>query len=589
MILRRRAMLAPTMAILLLGSGFAATPAAAEGAEAVISATVQSSVQMALGASGSAATSLATSSLDGPMTALSDADRLSYTTAFDALRRGELEAARASARSAQDRILLGQVEFESLFHPSHTATFEELSAWLEQYADLPCAPRAYALAMRRRPDGAAEPRRPGGNAVSRTWASVQAAADAGGVEDAQGKAARIALNNDDLHGAYQLGEASGDWWTAGLAAWRLNDPARAFSAFERVAVDPTEDPWVRAGAGVWAAKSATASGRVDRAQEFLRLAAKWPATFYGQVALAQLGETPVIENAGPRPYDAGGFQQASLSSEPLGVDQRELNAFIRSDPSARLTLAFAEVGRDADARETLKTGLRTAGDNARRLWVGLARSLGGRIGLNRPSSVERIDAQNYPVPVLEPEGGFTIERALVYAIARKESGFNAEARSSVGAYGMMQVMPTTAAELAGDRGFVTDPQRLWQPATNLRLGQAYIRKMLDMSAFQGDVMRAVASYNAGPGPMLAAVRKLGPNADPLLLIETIDVPQARQYVEEVMAAYWIYQRMFGGQLNTLEAVAGGAALVPASLDVTPPQTPALPQPVRIAYAPSLGG
>src|SRR5690606_15453216 len=139
-------------------------------------------------------------------------------------------------------------------------------------------------------------------------------------------------------------------------------------------------------------------------------------------------------------------------------------------------------------------------------------------------------------PVLEPEGGFTVERSLVYAIARKESGFEPNARSSVGAYGLMQVMPTTAAELAGDNGFVNQPERLWNPAVNLRLGQAYINRLLQMGAYEGDLLRTVASYDAGPGPMLGALRRLGPDPDPLLLIETIDVPQARAYVEDVVAA-----------------------------------------------------
>jgi len=71
--------------------------------------------------------------------------------------------------------------------------------------------------------------------------------------------------------------------------------------------------------------------------------------------------------------------------------------------------------------------------------------------------------------------------------------------------------------------------------------------------------------------MLGALRRLGPNPDPLLLIETIDVPQAREYVEKVVAAYWIYQRMTGGPLNTLDAVVAGQSLVPIALDyVAPP-------------------
>lgn len=516
---------------------------------------------------------------DGPV-ALSPSDRLSYTTAFDALRRGDLELARSSARLANDRVLLGQVEFERLFHRSHTATYDELAAWLEEYADLPSAPRVYSLALRRRPDGAAEPKRPRG-VGGRTWNSV---VDAGGgsAGDDPARAARVALNNDELSGAVALGSQIGDWWTVALAHYRLNDFGAAFEAFERVALDPTEDAWVRAGAAVWASKSAGRAGRQDRVQEYQRLAARWPATFYGQIALRQLGEEPPIENLGPRPYQPAVRQAAYQPAEPIGVDLRELNAFIQSDPQARRTVAFYEVGRRSDAQTELRTGLRSAaGDRARRMWAGLARAL----RFNTGSDVTRIDATRYALPVLEPEGGFTIERALVYAIARKETGFDPEARSNAGAFGIMQVMPTTAAELTGDRGFATDPRRLLEPATNMRLGQAYINRMLSMPAFRGDVLRAVASYNAGPGPMLSAIRKLGPNADPLLLIETIDVPQARQYVEEVMAAYWIYQRLFGGPLHTLDAVAGGARLVPIGLDRVEP----LPtSPMMASAAPSVG-
>lgn len=518
---------------------------------------------------------------DRTPTALSSSDRLSYTTAFDALRRGDLELARASARQAQDRVLLGQVEFERLFHPTHVATYDELAAWLETYSDLPMAPRVYTLAMRRLPDGAPEPKRPG-NLLERTWASVTGARD-GGVTD-PAKAARVALNNDDLAGAWRTGAEMGDWWSAGLAAWRLHQFSDAFRAFERVAQDPTEDPWVRAGAAFWTARAAAQSGRQDKVAENLRLAARWPATFYGQIALRQLGEEPVIENMGPRAYGAA-LQRASLTPEPAGVDARELNAFIRSDETARRTVALYEVGRRNDAEEAARTGMRSAeGDAARRLWAGLYRT----VAPNRAAQSEasRIDATRYPMPVLEPEGGFTIEKALVYAIARKETDFNASARSGAGAYGMMQVMPTTAAHMTGDQGYVRNPERLYLPATNLKLGQDYVNRLFQMEAFQGDLLKAVASYNAGPGPMLAAVRKLGPDADPLLLIETIDVPQAREYVEKVVAAYWIYQRMMGAPLNTLDAVASGAKAVPIRLDyVAPPPT----GPMQVAEAAPLAG
>jgi soluble lytic murein transglycosylase-like protein len=509
-------------------------------------------------------------------TALTPADRLSYTTAFDALRRGDLEAARLSARQAKDRVLLGQVEFERLFHPDHVATYDELSAWLDDYADLPCADRVYDLALRRRPDGAAEPKKP--NLLGRTWDSVVAAVAGGpGVDPA--RAARVAYNADDLGGAVAIGEQIGDWWTVGLAQYRLGKFGDSFTAFARVANDPTEDPWVRAGAAYWTARAAGQSGRQDRIVEHLRLAAQWPATFYGQIALAQLGEEPAIENLGPRPYvQEARLQRAAYIVDP-GVDAGELEAFVQNNPRARRTVALYEVGRRGEAESELRHGVRTAPGEAARMWNALARIMAP--GPSAHAEAARIDATRYPMPVLEPEGGFTIEKALVYALARKETDFNPNARSGAGAYGMMQVMPGTAAEMTGDRSFVSDPSKLFQPAVNMRLGQTYVNRMLQLPAFHGDLLRAVASYNAGPGPMLGAIRKLGGDADPLLLIETIDVPQARDYVEKVVASYWIYQRLFGGPLKTLEAVAAGAPLIPISLDYTAPAS----APVQIAQSP----
>ncbi|NSX32182.1 lytic transglycosylase domain-containing protein [Brevundimonas vesicularis] len=519
----------------------------------------------------------------GRPTALSSADRISYTTAFDALRRGDIETARMAARQAQDRVLLGQVEFESLFHPDHVATYEELTAWLETYSDLPCADRVYTLALRRRPDGAPEPVRPGG-VLGRTWNSlVSAVSGDGGVTD-PAKAARVAYNNDDLTGASALGRQIGDWWTVGLAEWRLGQFHESFAAFERVANDPTEDAWVRAGAAFWTARAAAQSGRQDRVTDYLRLSAQWPATFYGQIALRQLGEEPTIENMGPRPYEAEPrLRRAAYVPQSAAVEPTALEAFVQADARAKRTVAFYEVGRNADAETELRSGLRTAVGDAAKMWTALARAI---LPVNNGDAT-RIDATRYPMPDLAPEGGFVIERALVYALARKETDFNPNARSSVGAYGLMQVMPTTAAEMTGDRTFVSDPTKLLVPAVNMRLGQAYINKMLALPAFQGDLLRAVASYNAGPGPMLAAVRKLGADADPLLLIETIDVPQARDYVEKVMASYWIYQRLFGGPLKTLDAIASGARAVPMALDYVAP--PPQAEPVLIAETTPIAG
>ena len=71
------------------------------------------------------------------------------------------------------------------------------------------------------------------------------------------------------------------------------------------------------------------------------------------------------------------------------------------------------------------------------------------------NDVRRVDANNYAQPVIEPTGGFTIERSLVYAIARKETGFNARARSGAGAYGLDAAAPLVGRLAAvGEDGIV---------------------------------------------------------------------------------------------------------------------------------------
>jgi soluble lytic murein transglycosylase-like protein len=111
-----------------------------------------------------------------------------------------------------------------------------------------------------------------------------------------------------------------------------------------------------------------------------------------------------------------------------------------------------------------------------------------------------------------------VDPALVKAIIANESGFNANATSNVGAQGLMQLMPGTAAGLG-----VTDS---YDPAQNVAGGTKYIKGLLER--FNGDVRLAVAAYNAGPG----AVEKYG------------GVPpyaETQNYVQNVLASYAKYR------------------------------------------------
>ena len=107
-----------------------------------------------------------------------------------------------------------------------------------------------------------------------------------------------------------------------------------------------------------------------------------------------------------------------------------------------------------------------------------------------------------------------VDPKLVQAVIQVESGYNARARSRVGAKGLMQLMPGTAVELAVANAY--------DPDENVRGGTTYLRKMLDR--FQGSVELAVAAYNAGP----EAVERHG-GVPPY--------PETRDYVRRVLALY----------------------------------------------------
>ena len=484
---------------------------------------------------------------------LSESDAENYRSAFSNVRRGEFGQALDRLNSVSDRTLVGQLQFDILFHRDYTATYEELAGWLNQYADLACAPRVWTLAMRRRPVDAPEPRVPPAILAARTY---QAATGMGEMRERE---ARHQLNDGNLERAWEVGQITGDWWVAGIAAYRLNRYDDALAAFERVAIDPAEDGWIRAGGAYWAARSVTHARRPHLAEPYLRLASRWPHTFYGQIAMRQLGLEPLILNA-PWVQPTGG----AVTIEPPAVDPSTAQALIAADARARRAAALAQVGRRDDALAELHAGaLEAPTSEARLSWAVLGESLAYTLGLERAT---QIDAADFPLPELLPQGGFSLERDLVYAIARKESRFNAEAHSGAGAYGMMQVMPATAAELTGNAAFRRDPSLLFDPAINMRVGQNYIEYVMAMDPIQGDLLRAIVAYNGGPGPIYEARRMLGPDADSLLIIESIPVAQSRQYVEEVVAAYWIYQRLLGGSTATLDAVVAGASVVPAALD-----------------------
>jgi hypothetical protein len=130
---------------------------------------------------------------------------------------------------------------------------------------------------------------------------------------------------------------------------------------------------------------------------------------------------------------------------------------------------------------------------------------------------------------------------------------------------MMQLMPSSAASVAGDPTLKSDPITLFDIGKNLDLGQTYIT-WLEENAGGYDLLRTIAAYNGGPTTLAKTEALVGPDADSLLVIESVPFAETRAYVKKVAAAYWTYRRQFGGATRTLDAAASGLSRVDVRLD-----------------------
>ena len=170
--------------------------------------------------------------------------------------------------------------------------------------------------------------------------------------------------------------------------------------------------------------------------------------------------------------------------------------------------------------------------------------------------------QRFPTPlrkdVVARAREIGLDPAFVYGLIRQESRFIADARSGVGAAGLMQLMPATARWTAKKIGLPYTPGAIVDRDTNLRLGNAYLKLVLDDVG--GSQAMAAAAYNAGPG----RPRKWrdGPVLDAAVWVENIPFPETRDYVKKVLSNSTYYAALIGGQ-GTTAALAPGQDHRPA--------------------------
>ncbi len=268
--------------------------------------------------------------------------------------------------------------------------------------------------------------------------------------------------------------------------------------------------------------------------------------FYEQLALEELGQRVAVPPA-PAPLTA------------------EEKAAARANPALNRGLYAILLGlRSEGVREwNYATNLHQSGGMSDRELLAAAdfacqREVWDRCINTSERTKSVIDtSQRFPTPfrsaVLERAQGIGIDPAYVYGLIRQESRFIMDARSGVGASGLMQVMPATArwtAKKIGLTNFTAD--QITDRDTNITIGTAYLKLALD--DFAGSMALAAAAYNAGPGR--PRNWRNGPVLDAAIWAENVPFTETRDYVKKVLANTTNYAAMLTGQPQSLKSRLG---------------------------------
>ncbi|CAN5907413.1 lytic transglycosylase domain-containing protein [soil metagenome] len=337
------------------------------------------------------------------------------------------------------------------------------------------------------------------------------------------------------------------------AQWK--DVQAAVNAMsEEAQLDPT---WV-----YWKARALVALGGEQNKSQANMLYNTIAGTrgFYELLALEELG------------------QRAAVPTRPAPLTPEE-KAAARANPALNRALYAIAMGlRPEGTREwNYATNLHDKGGMDDRALLAAAdlacqREVWDRCINTSERTKGVIDAeQRFPMPfhdtVVRKSQEIGLDPAYVYGLIRQESRFIMDARSGVGASGLMQVMPATAkwtANKIGLSGFT--PGQLNDRETNITIGTNYLKLALD--DFSGSMALAAAAYNAGPGRPRSW--RNGPTIDAAIWAENVPFAETRDYVKKVLANTTIYAALLTGQPQSLKA----------RLGIIGPRDERVPEPVK---------
>jgi soluble lytic murein transglycosylase len=336
---------------------------------------------------------------------------------------------------------------------------------------------------------------------------------------------------------------------AGWIALRfLADPATAREHFAHVD-DGKTDPVLLARAAYWRGRAAEAAGKLEDMRTQYQTAARYPTAYYGQLARARLGFSDIaVLRSAPEPAEADTSELVRAATVLYAIGEGDLALSFLSDLAAESSdpAVISALGKLAahykDAQATL---------------------LVGKTALSRGLPMDLYAFPDIGVPNYSPVGS-PLDRCIVYAIVRTESGFDQADRSPAKAVGLMQVTPEAGRDTAKRSGISYDWDRLVSdPVYNMQLGAAEISALI--KDYRGSLILTFAGYNAGRGRVQQWMTQHGdprdPKVDAVDWVERIPFAETRNYVQRVIENLQVYRNRFGEATATVEPNLHRAALV----------------------------
>lgn len=375
-------------------------------------------------------------------------------------------------------------------------------------------------------------------------ANVPDKSDVAGFIWAERRALMLALiRSGDNAGAYAAASGTGlkpspdlaeaEFYAGWIALQRLHNPALAeqhFAVVQQVA----QSSITISRAYYWRARAAQARGDGQAAKDLFTKGAAYYTTFYGMLSAEEIGQKTLTIGHDPVP---SAEDRSRFEAREMVAAARKLAAIGDREDFRAVVLAAAETSAKTEDYVQLVDLARGAGDQD--LALRIVRT-GNYRGYYLPE-------RGYPV-VDTPQPAGAAEPEFMLAIARQESSFDPHAKSGVGARGLMQLMPATAAHLAKNLGIRYSHLRLDEPNYNMTLGGYFLGRLTNQ--FGGSFVLAAAAYNAGPGRPADWVNTCGDprktGADPTDFLECIPFTETRIYVMRVMENKEIYRARLNG-------------------------------------------